>query len=119
MSHMKPHYAAVAEDGTLYMPYQGKGLVIYSPSDRSYETQPMTGDSHQHGVGLTADGRLLVVGVGAIGGATLGPSLTIRTIATGDEVLVPLEKGHENPVEWLDAPDGRPKACLLYTSRCV
>ncbi len=112
MSHMKPHYAAVAEDGTLYMPYQGKGLVIYSPSDRSYETQPMTGDSHQHGVGLTADGRLLVVGVGAIGGATLGPSLTIRTIATGDEVLVPLEKGHENPVEWLDAPDGRPKAVL-------
>ncbi len=112
MSHYKPHYAAVAEDGTLYLPYQGKGLVTYSPETRSYTTAPMTGDSHQHGVGLTADGRLLVVGVGPIGGATLGPSLTIRDLASGAEVLVPLEKGHENPVEWLGSPDGRPKAVL-------
>lgn len=112
MSHYKPHYAAVAEDGTLYLPYQGKGLVVYSPETREYTTEPMTGDSHQHGVGLTSDGRLLVVGVGPIGGATLGPSLTIRDLASGSEVLVPLEKGHENPVEWLDSPDGRPKAVL-------
>lgn len=112
MSHMKPHYAAVAEDGTLYLPYQGKGLVIYSPEDQSYRTETMTGDSHQHGVSLTADGRLLVVGVGPIGGATLGPSLTVRTIDTGEEILVPLGNGHENPVEWLDSPDGRPKAVL-------
>lgn len=112
MSHYKPHYAAVAEDGTLFLPYQGKGLVTYSPETRSYTTAPMTGDSHQHGVGLTSDGRLLVVGVGPIGGATLGPSLTIRDLASGTEVLVPLDKGHENPVEWLDAPDGRPKAVL-------
>ncbi|MCS3427636.1 YncE family protein [Leucobacter aridicollis] len=112
MSHYKPHYAAVAADGTLYLPYQGKGLVTYSPATKTYETTPMTGDSHQHGVGLTADGKLLVVGVGPIGGATLGPSLTIHDLATGNEVLVPLEKGHEHPVEWLDAPDGRPKAVL-------
>ncbi|MEO7348919.1 MAG: hypothetical protein ABIW32_03520 [Terrimesophilobacter sp.] len=112
MSHYKPHYAAVAEDGTLFLPYQGKALVVYSPATRQFRTEPMVGDSHQHGACLTADGRLLVVGVGAIGGATLGPSLTIRTIETGEELLVPLSKGHENPVEWLDSPDGRPKAVL-------
>ena len=112
MSHYKPHYAAVAEDGTLYLPYQGQGLVVYSPATRTYETQPMTADSHQHGVGLTTDGRLLVVGVGAIGGATRGPSLTIRDLGSGDETVLPLEKGHENVVEWLDAPDGRRKAIL-------
>ncbi|QPZ38086.1 hypothetical protein [Paramicrobacterium chengjingii] len=112
MSHFKPHYAAVADDGTLYFPYQGKGLAVYSPNTRQYRTEPMEADSHQHGTCLTADGRLLVVGVGAIGGATLGPSLTIRTLDTGQEVIVPLKKGHENPVEWLDAPDGRPKAVL-------
>lgn len=112
MSHYKPHYAAVAEDGTLYLPYQGKALVTYSPRSRTFTTAGMTGDSHQHGVSLTADGRLLVVGVGPIGGATLGPSLTIRDLSTGSEVLVPLDKGHENVVEWLDSPDGRSKAVL-------
>ncbi|KJL32128.1 YncE family protein [Microbacterium azadirachtae] len=112
MSHYKPHYAAVADDGTLYLPYQGQGLVVYSPGTRTYETQPMTADSHQHGVGLTSDGRLLVVGVGAIGGATKGPSLTIRDLESGDEEVLPLQKGHENVVEWLDAPDGRRKAIL-------
>ncbi|WP_309127826.1 hypothetical protein [Microbacterium sp.] len=112
LSHYKPHYAAVAQDGTLYLPFQGQGLVIYSPETREYDTEPMTADSHQHGVGLTSDGRLLVVGVGPIGGATLGPSLTIRDLATGTETVVPLDKGHENPTEWLDSPDGRPKAVL-------
>ncbi|MDQ0613578.1 DNA-binding beta-propeller fold protein YncE [Microbacterium sp. W4I4] len=112
LSHYKPHYAAVAEDGTLYLPFQGQGLVVYSPESHEYATEPMTADSHQHGVGLTADGRLLVVGVGPIGGATLGPSLTIRDLATGSETVLPLEKGHENATEWLDAPDGRPKAVL-------
>jgi DNA-binding beta-propeller fold protein YncE len=112
MSHFKPHYAAVADDGTLFMPYQGRALAIYSPTTGQYRTEPMEGDSHQHGVCLTSDGRLLVVGVGQVGGATRGPSLTIRTVETGKEVIVPLDKGHENPVEWLDARDGRPKAIL-------
>lgn len=112
LSHYKPHYAAVADDGTLYLPFQGQGLVVYTPETGEYTTEPMTADSHQHGVGLTADGRLLVVGVGPIGGATRGPSLTIRDLATGSETVLPLDKGHENPTEWLDAPDGRPKAVL-------
>ncbi|MFC9560510.1 YncE family protein [Agromyces sp. NPDC056965] len=112
MSHQKPHYAAVAADGRLFMPYQGRGLVIFDPSTQAYETEPMTGDTHQHGVGLTEDGRLLVVGVGAIGGATQGPSLTIRELAHGQELLVPLEKGHENVFEWVSTVDGRAKAVL-------
>lgn len=113
LSHQKPHYAAIAPDGTLFMPYQGKGLVIFDPRTQSYETQPMTGDTHQHGVALTDDGRLLVVGVGAIGGATRGASLTIRDLATGGEQIVPLEKGHENVIPWTSTVDGRQKAVLM------
>lgn len=112
MSHQKPHYAAVAPNGKLLMPYQGKGLVVFDPRRQAYVTEPMTGDTHQHGVSLTRDGRLLVVGVGAIGGASRGPSLTIRDMATGDEIIVPLEKGHENVVEWVSPIDGRIKAVM-------
>ena len=111
MSHQKPHYAAVSVTGELLMPYQGKGLVTFDPQGQSYVTSPMTGDTHQHGVSLTRDGRLLVVGVGPIGGATLGPSLTIRN-ADGREVLVKLEKGHENVIEWVSPVDHRAKALL-------
>lgn len=113
MSHQKPHYAAVSRDGLLYMPYQGKGLVIFDPASQEYETRAMTGDTHQHGVGLTQDGRLLVVGVGAVGGATQGPSLTIRRLASDEETVLPLDKGHENVIEWLDPSDGRSKAIMM------
>ncbi|PPL16133.1 hypothetical protein GY24_13170 [Microterricola pindariensis] len=113
LSHQKPHYAAVSADGRLYMPYQGKGLVIFDPATQEYETREMTGDTHQHGVGLTVDGRLLVVGVGAVGGATCGPSLTIRDLANDRETVLPLEKGHENVIEWLSPADGRSKAIMM------
>lgn len=113
LSHQKPHYAAVSADGLLYMPYQGKGLVIFDPATQEYETREMTGDTHQHGVGLTVDGRLLVVGVGAIGGAALGPSLTIRELSNDTETVLPLEKGHENVIEWLSPVDGRSKAIMM------
>ncbi|WP_155848591.1 YncE family protein [Arthrobacter sp. 35W] len=113
MSHQKPHYAAVSLDGLLYMPYQGRGLVAFDPRTQKYTTAEMTGDTHQHGVALTSDGRLLVVGVGAIGGATQGPSLTVRELATGEETLVPLDKGHEGVLEWVEAPGGRSKAVLM------
>lgn len=112
LSHQKLHYAAVSEEGLLYLPIQGKGLVIYDPRTRTHVTETMTGDTHQHGTSLTSDGRLLVVGVGEIGGAKRGPSLTIRDVERGEEVVVPLEKGHENVEEWLDSPDGRAKAVL-------
>lgn len=113
MSHQKPHYAAVSGDGLLYMPYQGKGLVIFDPAAQTFETRAMTGDTHQHGVGLTQDGQLLVVGVGAVGGASKGPSLTIRRLASGDETVLPLEKGHENVIEWRNPLDGRSKAIMM------
>lgn len=107
MSHQKLHYAAVADDGTLYMPFQGKGLVAFDPADASYETTPMTGDTHQHGTSLTDDGRLLVVGVGPIGGATRGPSLTVHDLATGDENVIELDRGHENVTPWIEPAAGR------------
>ncbi|MDF2442456.1 MAG: hypothetical protein JWR01_659 [Subtercola sp.] len=111
-SHQKLHYAAVADDGTLYMPFQGRGLVTFDPSDASYFTESMTGDTHQHGTSLTDDGRLLVVGVGPIGGATGGASLTIRTLDTGAEIVLPLDRGHENVVPWRDPVTGRHFAVL-------
>lgn len=112
MSHMKPHYAAVAADETLYLPYQGRGLLVIDGETGAQRTEEMTGDTHQHGVGLTDDGRLLVVGVGQVGGAALGPSLTVRDLAAGSERLVPLDRGHENVTFWRDPADGRGYAVL-------
>ena len=112
MSHQKLHYAAVADDGTLYMPFQGKGLVAFDADTGEYTTAPMTGDTHQHGTALTDDGRLLVVGVGPIGGATLGPSLTVRDLESGAENVIELDRGHENVIPWIDPATGRRLAIL-------
>ena len=112
MSHMKPHYAAVAEDETIYLPYQGRGLLVIDGATGAHRTEPMTGDTHQHGVALSDDGRLLVVGVGQVGGAKLGPSLTVRDLATGAERLVELDRGHENIIFWRDPADTRAYAVL-------
>lgn len=57
--------------------------------------EPMTADTHQHGVPLTSDGTLLVVGTGPVDGSDEGPSLTIRAPGGHDRV-VPLGAPHED-----------------------
>lgn len=92
----KPHYAAVRADGRLLLPYQGRGLVVLDPASGKYETKPLTGNTHQEGVALTADGKqLLIVGIGAAGSATGKPNLTVLNAGTYSEKILPLERMHQ------------------------
>lgn len=101
----KPHYAAQRPDGRLLMPVQGKVLIDLDPVDGKFITLPLTANTHQHGVALGPDGQtLLIVGTGAAGSATEGPSLSIINLATGAEKVVPLSRPHE----WAAiSPNGR------------
>jgi DNA-binding beta-propeller fold protein YncE len=101
----KPHYAAIREDGRLLLPYQGRGLVILDPKSGTYETQPLTGNTHQEGTALTEDGKkLLIVGNGAAGSATGKPNLTVLDIETMAEQIIPLSRVHQMVA---GSPDGR------------
>ncbi len=101
----KPHYAALAPDGRLWLPYQGRLLMRLEPASGQFETFPLAGDTHQHGVALAPDGRtLLVVGTGPAGGARSGPSLTLFDIRTFQEEVLPLDRPHEDLAL---SPDGR------------
>lgn len=92
----KPHYAAVRADGRLLLPYQGRGLVVLDPASGKYETKPLTGNTHQEGVALAADGKqLLIIGIGAAGSATGKPNLTVLNVETYAEKIFPLERMHQ------------------------
>jgi YVTN family beta-propeller protein len=95
-SWLKPHYAAVrGSDGKLLLPFEGERLVVVDPGTGASRVERMTARTHQHGVTITADGTLLVVGTGAIDPARHeGPSLTVRT-ARGQERVIPLDGPHE------------------------
>ncbi|MFJ6760335.1 YncE family protein [Streptomyces sp. NPDC091273] len=96
-SWLKPHYAAVRPaDGKLLLPFEGERLAVVDPRTGRTTVEPMTADTHQHGATATADGRLLVVGTGAVEpGTGKGPSLTVRS-PDGSERVYPLEGPHED-----------------------
>ncbi|MEU6898089.1 YncE family protein [Streptomyces virginiae] len=96
-SWLKPHYTAVRpSDGKLLLPFEGERLAVVDPRTGRTTVEPMTADTHQHGAALTADGRLLVVGTGAVRpGGGRGPSLTVRS-PDGTERVHPLEGPHED-----------------------
>ncbi|GAA1350479.1 YncE family protein [Streptomyces beijiangensis] len=102
-SWLKPHYAAVRpSDGALLLPFEGERLAVLDPRTGKVTIDPMTADTHQHGVTITPDGTLLVVGTGPV---TDGepPSLTVRS-PDGRERVIPLQGPHENVAV---SPDGR------------
>ncbi|MER6390186.1 YncE family protein [Streptomyces sp. NPDC059382] len=96
-SWLKPHYAAVRpSDGRLLLPFEGERLAVVDPRTGRVTVERMTADTHQHGVATTPDGRLLVVGTGAVDPSDgKGPSLTVRA-ADGTERVHPLEGPHED-----------------------
>ncbi|WP_374777939.1 hypothetical protein OG756_39140 [Streptomyces sp. NBC_01310] len=96
-SWLKPHYTAVRpSDGKLLLPFEGERLAVVDPRTGSTTVEPMTADTHQHGATLTPDGRLLVVGTGAVEPVEgKGPSLTVRS-PDGAERVYPLEGPHED-----------------------
>ncbi|MEV4561317.1 YncE family protein [Kitasatospora sp. NPDC049285] len=103
-SWLKPHYAAVRPaDGRLLLPFEGERLAAVDPRTGQVTVEPMTANTHQHGTTLTADGRLLVVGTGAIDpDVDTGASLTVRQ-PDGRERIYPLDGPHENVAS---SPDG-------------
>uniref|UniRef100_A0AAU2JZX4 Lipoprotein n=1 Tax=Streptomyces sp. NBC_00049 TaxID=2903617 RepID=A0AAU2JZX4_9ACTN len=96
-SWLKPHYTAVRpSDGMLLLPFEGERLAVVDPRTGRTTVEPMTADTHQHGATATADGRLLVVGTGAVEpGTGKGPSLTVRS-PDGAERVYPLDGPHED-----------------------
>ncbi|WP_405526484.1 YncE family protein [Streptomyces avidinii] len=94
---LKPHYAVVRpSDGKLLLPFEGERLAVVDPRTGRTGIEPMTADTHQHGAALTPDGRLLVVGTGAVRpGDGKGPSLTVRS-PDGAERVHPLQGPHED-----------------------
>ncbi|GAA3373278.1 hypothetical protein [Streptomyces racemochromogenes] len=102
-SWLKPHYAVVRPgDGRLLLPFEGERLAVVDPRGSTVAVEPMTAGTHQHGAALTADGRLLVVGTGAVEEGA-GPSLTVRSPG-GEERVYPLDGPHEDVAV---SPDGR------------
>lgn len=101
----KPHYAALATDGHLWLPFQGQILVKLDPVSGRFDSLPLTANTHQHGVALSPDGRyVLIVGTGAAGGAKAGASLTIFDSQAMTEEVIPLTRPHEDITV---SPDGR------------
>lgn len=94
-SWLKPHYAVVAGDGRLLLPFEGERLAVLDPRTGRVTVAKMTADTHQHGATLTKDGTLLVVGTGPIGSGDRDASLTIRA-PDGKERVVPLDGPHED-----------------------
>lgn len=92
----KPHYAVSDPEDRLLIPFQGQVLARVDPATGDYESFPLSANTHQHGLAISTDGRrLLIVGTGAAGSATAGPSLTIMDLASTDQTLVPLARPHE------------------------
>jgi DNA-binding beta-propeller fold protein YncE len=92
---LKPHYAVVRpSDGALLLPFEGERLLVVDPDTGRVRQQPMTADTHQHGVAIAPDGTLFVVGTGGTPDSGEGPSLTIRA-RSGQERIIPLDGPHE------------------------
>lgn len=101
----KPHYAAIDQNGHLWLPYQGRILLDFDPVSGKYITYPISASTHQHGVAFTPDqSQMLIVGTGAAGEVNNPPSLTILTMATMQEMIIPLTQSHEKV---LVSPDGQ------------
>ncbi|MER5888867.1 hypothetical protein ABT160_34000 [Streptomyces sp. NPDC001941] len=96
-SWLKPHYAAVRPtDGRLLLPFEGERLAVVDPRTGRVAIERMTANTHQHGVTITRDGTLLVVGTGPIDPSVDdGPSLTVRR-PDGSERVFPLQGPHED-----------------------
>jgi DNA-binding beta-propeller fold protein YncE len=101
----KPHYAVIAPDGHLLLPFQGRTLLDLDPVSGAISTRSLAASTHQHGAALAPAGRrLLIVGTGPAGGVNGAASLSIVDLASDAEEQVPLARPHEQVAV---SPDGR------------
>lgn len=108
----KPHYASIAADGRIALPFQGVVTVLLDPATGETERIETTANSHQHGTATAPDGTLVTAGTGAFGTATGGPNLAFLDPATGDERVIALERPHETVAIWQPEEDGAWQAVL-------
>lgn len=91
----KPHYGLIV-GGEILLPFQGRTMLARSLESGATREIPLSANTHQHGLALAPDGKsVAIVGSGAAGEATAGPSLTIVTLADGSERIIPLKRPHE------------------------
>lgn len=101
----KPHYGSVLPNGHLLLPFQGRTLLDLDPATGRVSQRRLTADTHQHGIGLTADNqRAVIIGTGPAGNAYGPPSLTVVDVTGANERLLPLRRAHELVAL---SPDGR------------
>lgn len=97
----KPHYLAMSSDGArLYLPFQGRALVVIDTAAWTVAVHPLSIHAHQHGLAISPDGRRLYLANVVFGGAG---SLSEIDTQTFDELRrIPLGQHHEqvalNPV---------------------
>jgi YVTN family beta-propeller protein len=90
----KPHYLAMSPDGaTLYLPFQGRALVVIDTSAWTVTSHPLAINAHQHGIAISPDGRRLYLANNVFGGA--GSLSEIDTKTFQELRRIPLGKDHE------------------------
>jgi len=91
----KPHYLAISPDGAaLYLPFQGRALVVIDTSTFAVTTHPLTINAHQHGIVISPDGRRLYLANNNVFGGE-GSLSEIDTTTFQELRRVPLGKDHE------------------------
>jgi DNA-binding beta-propeller fold protein YncE len=100
-SFEKPHYAVLAPDGDLLLPYQGRALARVDPASGEVTTTALGADTHQHGVARADDGTLVIAGNGPFGNAASGASIEVVSPSGGSAVL-PTHRRHETVTVWQD-----------------
>ena len=90
----KPHYLAISPDGArLYLPFQGRALVVIDTSALTVTSHPLAINAHQHGIAISPDGRRLYLANNVFGGAGSLSEIDAKTFQ--ERRRIPLGKDHE------------------------
>jgi YVTN family beta-propeller protein len=90
----KPHYLAMTSDGaTLFLPFQGRALVMIDTSTFTVVSHPLAINAHQHGVAISPDGGRLYLANNVFGGKGSLSEVDAKTFR--ELRRIPLGKDHE------------------------
>lgn len=77
----KPHYLAISPDGArLYLPFQGRALLVIDTRSWNTASHPLEIEAHQHGIAVSRDGTRLYVANNAFGGEGSLSEIETRTL---------------------------------------
>ncbi|MFQ5521369.1 MAG: YncE family protein [Candidatus Methylomirabilia bacterium] len=93
----KPHYLAMSSDGTrLYLPFQGRALVVIDIPAWTVAVHPLDIHAHQHGLAISRDGGRLYLANNVFGGE--GSLSEVDTKTFQELRRIPLSEHHEQVV---------------------